>query len=349
MRQATPFDRDVRARPASRGGAPARAQTARSRLARPRAATRGRRLAVLLVLIAVAAACGDGPRGARTEAAIEVPDFDGEAAHALIAEQVAFGPRVPGTDGHARQLAWMEAYLRERADSVALQPFTHVTAGGDTLGMANVFASFRPEARGRILLVAHWDTRSIAEQDRDPARRGEPILGANDGASGVAVLFHLADVLSRHSPPLGVDLLFVDGEDYAPGEMYLGSTNFAANLPPGYRPLYGIVVDMVGDRNPVFPIEEYSRRYAPEVVERVWRLAEELGYGPLFPRRSQGAIQDDHIPLNRAGIRTIDIIDFDYGPGNRYWHTTEDVLENTGPIGLEAVGRVLTALIYRGG
>ncbi len=133
--------------------------------------------------------------------------------------------------------------------------------------------------------------------------------------------------------------------------MYLGATHFAANpVPgPGYRPLYGILVDLVGDRNPVFPIEPNSYDFAPEVVERVWRLAEELGYGHVFVRRRQVPISDDHVPLNRAGIRTIDIIDFDYGPGNAYWHTTRDVPENTAPDGLEAVGTVLTGLIYRGG
>jgi hypothetical protein len=106
---------------------------------------------------------------------------------------------------------------------------------------------------------------------------------------------------------------------------------------------------MVGDRNPVFPIEAYSQQYAPEVVQRVWRVADELGYGRIFRRTPGLAIEDDHIPLNRAGIRTIDIIDFDYGPGNSYWHTHQDSLQHTGPTGLEAVGTVLTTLVYRGG
>ena len=307
--------------------------------------------AAALLLLALTACREEGaPAGGETGLrAVEIPEFNGEAAHRLLVQQVDFGPRVPGTEGHARQLEWMTSYLRERADSVELQPFTHVTAAGDSIRMTNVIARFRPDAGDRVLFLAHWDTRPTADEESKAERRAMPIPGANDGASGTAVLMQLADVLSRHSPPIGVDLLFVDGEDYAPNEMYLGSTYFAANLPPGYRPLYGVLVDMVGDRNPVFPIEAFSYQYAPEVVERVWRVAEELGYRQMFPRRQGIGISDDHIPLNRAGIRTIDIIDFEYGPGNRYWHTLDDTVENTGPRGLEAVGRVLTALVFRGG
>lgn len=297
------------------------------------------------------AGCGD--EGERPSARRETtaPAFNGEAAWELLAHQVSFGPRVPGSPGHAEQLAWMEEFLEERVDTLTIQSFTHTTSSGEILELTNLFGQFRPEARDRILLLAHWDTRPTADQDPDPDRRDEPILGANDGASGTAVLLELADVLSRHSPPIGVDLLFVDGEDYGPTgtDMYLGSTYFAANLPPGYRPLYGILVDMIGDQDPVFPIEAYSQQYAPEVVERVWRLAEELGYGRIFRRTPGLAIEDDHIPLNRAGIRTIDIIDFDYGPGNSYWHTHQDELENTRPVGLGAVGTVLINLIFRGG
>ncbi|HEX6940538.1 MAG TPA: M28 family peptidase [Longimicrobiales bacterium] len=316
-----------------------------------RAAARAAALGLALAA-ALAAACDRRDElGTRPLADVETPDFDGQAAYALVESQVAFGPRVPGTAGHAEQLAWMEAYLRERADTVILQPFDHRAASGEAVRMTNVFARFRPDAGDRILLLTHWDTRPMADNDPDTDRRDEPIVGANDGASGVAVLLQLADVLSRHSPPIGVDLLFTDGEDFGPGEMYLGATYFAANpVPgPGYRPLYGVLIDMVGDRNPVFPIEPLSYDFAPEAVERVWRLAGELGYGHVFVRRHQGAIGDDHVPLNRAGIRTIDIIDFEYGPGNAYWHTSQDVLENTAPDGLEAVGTVLTALVYRGG
>lgn len=293
--------------------------------------------AVLAAMVVLAAAAG------------RQPEFSAERAYELLRTQVAFGPRVPGSAGHAAQLAWMTEYLRQRADTVELDPFAHETSDGDVLRLTNVMARYRPAVARRVLLVAHWDTRPTA--DRDTHRRAEPIDGANDGASGTAVLLELAEVLSRHSPPLGVDLLLVDGEDYGPGErdMYLGAKHFAANLPPGYRPLYGIVVDMVADRSPQFPMEGNSLEYAPSIVDRVWTVAEQLGLARYFVRRDGGRVTDDHIPLNRAGIPTILIIDFDYGMANAYWHTHHDVVANTSPVGLGVVGRVLSALIFGGG
>lgn len=291
--------------------------------------------------------CNGGPGRLATQA--DFPRVDGESAFALLQDQVAFGPRVPGSDAHQRQLAWMEAYLRERADSVALQPFRHTTQDDDELPLTNVLAHFQPALPDRILLVAHWDTRPTADNETDHAERARPLPGANDGASGVAVLLELADVLSRHSPPVGVDILLTDGEDYAPGDMYLGATHFASNLPEGYTPLYAVLVDMVGDQEPRFQVERYSRQQAPEVVDRVWRTAHDIGYAELFPNSPGPSVTDDHVPLNRAGIPAIVIIDFDYGPGNEYWHTLEDDVHNTSPTGLEAVGNVLSALIAAGG
>jgi glutaminyl-peptide cyclotransferase len=311
------------------------------------------RLPAALVCLVLAACSGQGSGAARPFGGIavdtaRVPAFDGDAAFELLARQVAFGPRVPGMPGHAAQLEWMTSFLRERADTVILQPFTHATQGR-TLHMTNVLARFQPENPNRILLLAHWDTRPTADMDMD--RPEEPIDGANDGASGVAVLLHLADILARHRAPLGVDVLLVDGEDYGPGDadMYLGARHFARNQPAGYPPLYGILVDMVGDREPMFPVEGNSSRFAPEVVERVWSVAEQMGHAAHFPRRVGPWVTDDHIPLNQAGIRTINIIDFDYGPANSYWHTHRDVVENTGPLGLWLVGRVLAGVVYSGG
>ena len=308
--------------------------------------------AAALLLIAAAACPGDSrPTGGWSihVDTTHVPPFSGRNAHALLVRQTQFGPRVAGRAGHAAQLAWMTRHLRDRADTVLVQSFDHTDSENRTVRMSNVLARFNPSARDRVLLLAHWDTRPTA--DMDPDRPKEPIQGANDGASGTAVLLELASVLSSHSPPIGVDLLFVDGEDYGPGEpdMYLGAKHFAANRPEGFQPLYGILLDMVGDATPHYPIEGNSQEMAPEVVDRVWSVAEQIGLGGMFPRRVGTFITDDHIPLNRAGIRTINIIDFDYGPDNGYWHTHEDRVENTSPAGLEAVGRVLLALIWNGG
>jgi hypothetical protein len=315
--------------------------------------------ALLLLLAAGACKSGDAGANAATTATTAdaspapatdkpAPPFDANAAYELIKAQVAFGPRVPGTPGHDKQLPWMQQYLRSRADTVILQPFEHTTKEGRKIRLANVFARFKPALKDRVLLIAHWDTRPTADQEQDSASRKRPIPGANDGASGVAVLLELADVLKQHSPPIGVDILLVDGEDFT-DDMYLGSEYFAANMPPGYQPLYGILIDMIGDETPKYPYESYSQENAPEVIDRVWRTAEALGYAQQFPRTDGGAISDDHLPLQKAGIHTIDIIDFDYGPGNSYWHTSQDTVEHTSPVGLGMIGNVLAALIYKGG
>lgn len=301
-------------------------------------------LVCLVSVLACTSADGNDERGGT--AVIAAPSFSADTAFAYLKQQVAFGPRVPGSTGHADQIEWMTGLLRARADSVIVQPFTHThTSTGQTLQLTNVFARFNPQAGTRILLLAHYDTRPTA--DNDAEGEDQPILGANDGASGVAALLEIANILKREPPPIGVDLLFVDGEDYGPtgADMYLGARHFAANLPTGYKPLYGILLDMIADKNPRYLIEGNSQQYAPEVVERVWRMAEQLGYGNYFVRTNQGSIEDDHMPLNRAGIRTIDIIDFDFPE----WHTKSDDLNAVAPTGLGVVGSVLVALIYRGG
>lgn len=281
------------------------------------------------------------------------PGFDGADAFDLVKRQVAFGPRVPNTAAHERALAFFRDYLTERADTLSVHTFSHVTAEGDTLRLANVLASFAPAAPSRILLAAHWDTRPVAEKDRDPARRSQPIPGANDGASGVAVLLGVAGVLSRQPlpPGYGVDILLLDGEDYghdpstfAPrGEdMYLGAKEFVRTH-GDYRPLFGVLLDLVGDADPLFKQEGYSIDYAPEVVRRVWGAAADLGYGEAFPERGLGYITDDHLFLNRAGIRTVDVIDFDYPA----WHTHEDTPDRMSAETLDMVGEVLLEVLYK--
>lgn len=243
-------------------------------------------------LLAGTLACTTADGGEDTTfTAIEAPAFSADTAFAYLKQQVAFGPRVPGTPGHAQQIEWMTNFLRERADTVITQSFTHThSKSGQQLAMTNVFARFNPDADSRILLVAHFDTRPTADND-DEGNTEQPILGANDGASGVAALMEIANILKREPAPIGVDLLFVDGEDYGPtgADMYLGAKYFAANKPAGYRPLYGILLDMIADKNPRYPVEGFSEQSAPEVVERVWRLAENLGYGNHFVRSSRGS------------------------------------------------------------
>jgi glutaminyl-peptide cyclotransferase len=306
----------------------------------------------MLIAAPFSASCSRG--GGETlplEARADRPDFPADTAFKLLAQQVAFGPRIPGQPGHERQLQWMRSYLAARADSLEVQGFTTTTTGGETLHLTNLIAHFQPERQDRVLLITHWDTRPLADQSADEADRQKPVPGANDGASGTAVLMQLADMLKKQPPPVGVDLLFVDGEDYGPStaDMFLGATYFVQHLPAGYKPLYGVLLDMIGDQQLHIPVEGYSAQNAPEVVQRVWSVARDLGYGDVFVPDAGGAISDDHVALNQGGIRTIDLIDFDYGPGNRFWHTPQDLPENTSAKSLGIVGEVMAELVYRGG
>jgi len=280
------------------------------------------------------------------------PRFDGAAAMEHVETQVAFGPRIPGTEGHRLQLDWMVARLDSLSPDVSVDTFTHVTTGGDTLELFNVMARFQPEATRRILLLAHWDTRPRSDQASDPAQQEIPVPGANDGASGTAVLLELAELLAGSAAPMGVDLLFVDGEDYGPGidDMLLGARRYASTLEEqSPRPVYGLLLDMVGDADPSFLVEEYSAQVASVVVQKVWRAAERLGYSGYFPNRVGDRITDDHMPLNNAGLPTASLMDFTYGPGNQYWHTPQDTPDHVSAGTLEMVGEVVAELIYSGG
>jgi len=282
-------------------------------------------------------ACSAGSAAGRGE-------FDGEAALSYVAQQLAFGPRIPNTDPHRQAGDWILAQLRSRAESVEVQAFSHVTVDGDTLRLRNFIARFRPSVRERILLLAHWDTRPHADRSANPADQRRPMPGANDGASGVAVLLGVADALKRNAPALGVDLLFVDGEDYGDfgvnKDVLLGARHYAANAGSA-RPLFAVLFDMIGDVDLQIPQEAYSAQRAPEVVDRVWSKAAELGYGRVFRPTVSGAVTDDHVPLLDAGFRAIDVIDFDYP----HWHTTEDTLDKVSARSLKAVGDVAVALL----
>jgi len=315
--------------------------------------TRRAPLLPLLVSAAVAAGatgCGDAGRSSGS-ASPDRPPFSGEAALELVEVQVAFGPRVPGTPGHAAQLGWMLAILDTLAPEVVADTFIHRTTSDRDLTLVNVRARFRPDESRRLVLLAHWDTRPTADQEDDPAARALPIPGANDGGSGVAVLLHLARLFAAQPPPVGVDILLVDGEDYGPGadDMFLGARRYAETVSRDDRPTYGVLLDMVGDADPLFPMEGYSAGYALPLNKRVWSVAERLGYGEWFPSRVVDPVGDDHVPLLEAGIPTIDIIDLDYGPDNTYWHTHQDTPEHVRASTLRMVGEVLAEFVYSGG
>lgn len=297
----------------------------------------------LMTLTALAAACGagSGPPPAR--------EFSGKQAMDYVTRQVAFGPRVPGTPGHAAMAAWLDSMARARADSVTLQQWWHHPATGDSVLMTNVLAQFNLKATDRVLYLAHWDTRPRADQDATD--KNSPIPGADDGGSGVAVLLGVADALKKLPPTVGVDLLFVDGEDFGMFgpprvDVLIGAAYYAQHPVAGAHPLFAVLFDMIGHKNLQIPIEENSQVAAPDVVDRFWGTAESMGYGHIFVRTPTSGIIDDHIPLIDAGIRTIDVIDISNYP---YWHTMQDTPDKESAQSLEAVGNVAVGVIRRTG
>ncbi|MBN2565378.1 MAG: M28 family peptidase [Candidatus Eisenbacteria bacterium] len=270
--------------------------------------------------------------------------FDGESAYGFVERQCEFGTREPGGTGHERMLEWLVDTLDGYADQVALQSFKATMWDSTDVTLTNVIASFRTDLRRRVLLCAHWDTRPVAERDPNPDSRGRPIPGANDGASGVAVLLELGRMMAERAPSVGVDLVFFDGEDGGQGgglaDFCLGSAYYAAHM-GSYAPSYAVVIDMIGDRDLSIPVEPNSMAACPEVVEMVWSAADAVGAGS-FTRSSGTGMFDDHIPLIRAGVPTALVIDFDYA----HWHTQEDTPDKVSAESLGEVGKVLSKLVY---
>lgn len=301
--------------------------------------TRPGLLVLTLIGLLSLAACRDEP---------PPREFDGQSAFRYLEAQVAFGPRVPGTEPHGRMAEWLDSLLRERADTLVVQRWRHVTTRGDTLPLVNFIARFNPQADKRLLLLAHWDSRPRAD---GPGSRDSTaaVPGANDGGSGVALLLGVADVL-RRAPPrgVGVDLLFVDGEDYGdftatPTDVLIGSRHYAANQVPGPAPLYAVLFDLVADRDLQIYQEGNSLVGAPEVVNLVWETARRVGHGGTFIDSPRHTLIDDHLELQKVGIRAIDVVDFDYPA----WHTPDDTIDKVSAASLQIVGDVAVALVRR--
>lgn len=286
--------------------------------------------------------------GCNRGAATPPGPFDGQRALGYVRTFMDFGPRVPGTEAHTRAGDWIAGEMRQRADTVIEQTWTHTTQSGASIPMRNILARYRPMAEERILYVTHWDSRPVAEKSATDEDRKKPTPGANDGGSGVGMFLALGDVLKATPPTVGVDLLFVDGEDYgtfAPDvDVLIGSAYFASNLPSaGYQPLYGVVFDMIGEADLRIPREEHSVTRAPEVVDRVWRAAEDMGYGNVFVQSTTYPITDDHLPLLDKGLRVIDVIDLDYA----HHHTVNDTFDKVSARSLKIVGDVAWRLLQK--
>ena len=280
-------------------------------------------------------------------------DFDADSAYHYIARQLAFGPRVPNTDAHRQAGDWLVSKLKENGVEVIEQKASLKAFDGTLLNARNIFGRINPEAKERILLLAHWDSRPWADKDPDPAKRNIPVDGANDGASGVGVILELVRQLHMNPVKKGIDVLFVDAEDWGTDgdedSWALGARYFAENLPvKGYSPQGAILLDMVGGENAVFCREYFSERSAPRLSEQIWQTAHRLGYGKMFPNKMGSAILDDHVQLINNGIPAIDIIEYhpdDENGFNSRWHTTYDNLDGISKTTLSAVGNTLITFL----
>jgi hypothetical protein len=293
----------------------------------------------LLALLAVTicgTACAGNPRF----------EIDGDRAMARVKHQVEAGPRIPGTPGHVAVRDWIAAELTRLGARIERQNFTDSTLGRP-LPLVNVIGHFGP-ARGTgprlIALCAHYDTRPWCDQDPDSARRGDPLPGANDAGSGVAVLLEVAELMSRRPPPVAVDLVFFDGEDQGreahPDEYSLGAKGYARRLGDA-RPTAAFVFDMVGDRDlDIYP-EQRSAEHATNIVAMVIEAARATG-ARGFHATTRPPITDDHVPLLEAGVPAADIIDFDYDA----WHTHRDLPDQVSAASLAEVARVAAWLVY---
>ena len=280
-----------------------------------------------------------------------VPRFDEDHAFSYLVAQCDFGPRNPGSDGYYACLDYLITELDQSANEIILQDFSYQERRyNKQYNLENIIARFNPDSEFQTVISAHWDTRPWADQEDLRQDRNQPIIGANDGASGVAILLELAKIMGENPPPIGVNLVFFDGEDLGiPGENETycqGSRFFAKNLPIP-RPDEAINLDMVGDKQLVLPIERYSLEYHPKLVRHLWDRAKDMGLD-AFIGRVDYAIYDDHVRLNEiAGIPSIDIIDFKYPNSyTNFWHTLNDIPENCSEESLGQVGALMVDYIY---
>ena len=316
---------------------------------------------LLLLSVALLVACGGktAPQAAQPQAPVVVPTFDADSAYHYTAGQVAFGPRVPNTEAHRQCGDWLESQLRRFGAQVTAQHVTLRAYDGTVLAARNIIGSYKPDTRKRVLLCAHWDSRPWADADPDPKYHHTPILGANDGASGVGVLLEVARQLQAQPTDIGIDIIFFDAEDYGEhadhdeptdGIAWCLGSQYWARVPhvDGYMARFGILLDMVGGCDARFHREGLSDYFARPIVDKVWAAAHASGHGQWFPYAEGGQITDDHLPINQlARIPCIDIIghypDTGFAPT---WHTMDDTMEHIDPAVLRAVGQTVLQVIY---
>lgn len=311
----------------------------------------------ILILACLLQACHQTPSGSHAATKQLSPGFNADSAMAYTARQVAFGPRIPGTQSHKACGAYLVDFFKKAGASVFVQGGNVTTYDGKTFELENIIASTGPAFKSRVMLSAHWDARPFSDQDPDIANKKKPFDAANDGGSGVAVLMEIARDIQLKSPGIGVDLVLWDVEDYGSSQdttertWCLGTQYWAKHPPvPGYAPLYCINLDMVGGQHAVFYMDKPSMAYAPHVVQKVWDIANELGYSSYFSYQhlTQDDV-DDHVYVNKdANIPAIDIVDLNDVTGfYKYWHRQGDNMEHMDTKVLKAVGQTVLETVFR--
>ena len=289
---------------------------------------------------------------------VAVPDFSADSAYSFVEAQLAFGNRTPGSKGWEQCAAWIAGQMGRWCDTVMVQPFKATLWDGTTVPGRNIIGSLNPSAPKRVLLAAHWDSRLWADHDPDEANHRKPVPGANDGASGAAVLMEMARTMSAMPPGVGVDFVFFDVEDqgqpewadtYEDNTWCKGSQHWARNRHvPYYTAVYGVLFDMVGTAEPRFTKEQVSRHYAPGLTDKLWNTASALGYGNIFVGQNTDPILDDHLYVNQiAGIPMVDIVQ--NSPTSSFfshWHTTTDDLSSVSAASMRIVATVVMKTIY---
>ena len=321
-----------------------------------------KKIFIIALFISMLVSCQKAENKQSTQAIVieTSPVFVADSAYQYVKNQVDFGPRVPNTKAHDECSAYLVAELKRFGAEIIEQRADLIAFDGTILKSVNIIGSYNPKAASRVLLFAHWDSRPWSDHDPIPENRTKPVLGANDGASGVGVLLEMARHFNIQKPEIGVDIIFFDAEDYGAPESFqgksedswcLGSQYWSKNPHiKGYTAKFGILLDMVGAPDATFYKEEISMYYAGHVVNKVWSVAEQSGFGQYFRDENIGGITDDHLYVNKIiGIPSIDIIhynkDSNQGFGH-YWHTVYDNMENIDKNTLFAVGSTLMKVVY---
>ena len=325
-------------------------------------------ISLLLLLIVAIVACSnnssksvDDNEETTTKSTVNVPPFNADSAYLYVRAQADFGPRVPNTAAHKACGEFLANKLEQFGAKVYNQNVDLVAYDNTILKSRNIIGAYNPESKRRVLLCAHWDSRPYADEDRDEKQHQTPILGVNDGASGVGVLLEVARQLQQQAPAIGIDIIFFDAEDYGTPYFYKGThkpetwclgSQYWGRVPhvEGYNARYGILLDMVGGKNATFYQERFSQRTAGKYVKKIWDTAHRLGFGSLFPKEQGTEVTDDHLYVyNLRQIPCVDIIN--YSPDSNtgfgdFWHTVDDNMDIIDKGTLNAVGQTILEVIY---